>query len=331
MTPVPNPAHPFITDAHFRQWDWANKFSWTKHIHIPFGHPAKYAGNPIMSGRAGLFDQNGVYMPNLVRYGDITYMSYEATNPANRNQVGIAKASSVDFPITWTRYANPIVPLGAAGAWDERNIVYSCMMLDEDDELYRIYYAGTNNALVSRLGLSTCPLASDPTVPANWTKDAGNPLWAPANFYSVGGILRLGNLFYLQFNYSAFPRQLRCATSNDGRTGWIDRGIIVPVGAGGAWDDNETDYASMFWSQGLTYSLYSASDGANWRIGITLASNDLLTYVKYFDNPTIGLGAGGTWEATHVAYPSIIMVDDVYYVFYVGFLAAYQIGYATIP
>jgi predicted GH43/DUF377 family glycosyl hydrolase len=69
---------------------------------------------------AAAWECGGLYKPYLVRNGNTYYLFYNAKNGDKRwiEQTGVATSTDLK---TWVRHpANPLLPVGPAGSWDER-------------------------------------------------------------------------------------------------------------------------------------------------------------------------------------------------------------------
>jgi hypothetical protein len=57
------------------------------------------------------------------------------------------------------------------------------------------------------------------------------------------------------------------------------------------------------------------------------------TFTKFFHNPIYSYGTAGAWDEKHVYFPSLIMVNDKFYMYYAGCNNSnlYKIGLTTIP
>jgi hypothetical protein len=119
---------------------------------------------------------------------------------------------------TWIKAAgNPI--LEATEAWEGSAVL--ALRVIAQGGFYRGWYVGGDPSAV---GYATCAVTDDPTVPANWTKDAGNPIFgngsggeadavsSPCPVYR-GGLYRM---FYTQVSTG----DLYVTTSLDGKSGW---------------------------------------------------------------------------------------------------------------
>jgi len=312
-----------------RAWNLSDEFSWSHLIRVPRGLPVKSASNPIIGPRAGKWDSGALRYIDISRYGNYFYLWYCA-GPTWR--IGVARASLTGFPTTWERFDNPIISLGASGAFDDVQCISPDVVLDFDAGEYQMFYEGYDGA-VYRLGLATCPLTSDPTVAANWTKSASNPLTFPAAADQAQGTLKLGNLYWMQYKTTA--NLLNVATSNSKTGPFTDRGNIVALGETGSWDASNITLANVFWNQGIFYDFYSGSGvGLPLQIGLALSANGFGAFTKELWNPVIPVGAAGAWDDAQITSPAIIMVNEKFYIFYCGWGGAgtpESIGVATIP
>lgn len=328
--PIPNPVHPFVRDAHFREWAWADESSWSHHVRIPYGNPVKSGSNPILDLRAGKFDSHhvGYYGAGLFRYGNYFYLVYGASaNVGVSECIGIARSTDL---INWTRFNDPIIERVAA-TWESAHVCDPNVVVDEELGKYVLFYEGTNGGLfvAHDLGVAECDLTDDPTVAANWTKYGANPLGFPACIAPNQGVLKVGNLWWMQYRTAASDLNVASADSRYGA--FVDRGQILTKGAGGTWDDNLLALANAFWNSRVFYSLYSGHDGAVWKIGLATSGSGFGTFIKYPPNPTIS-PAGAGWESVMVVCPTIIMWNEKFYIYYVGYDGTHcRIGLATIP
>jgi hypothetical protein len=67
------------------------------------------------------------------------------------------------------------------------------------------------------------------------------------------------------------------ATSPDGAQ-WSRKGMVLPQGAAGAWDDGSADYAAVLQVGGTLKMWYSGFDGASYRIGYASTTATILDH-----------------------------------------------------
>ena len=72
--------------------------------------PWSYVGAPVIPG-PGAWDDNDTISPSLVQFQGTWFLYYSASFPvANNYSIGVATASTLPGPSTWTKYAsNPII------------------------------------------------------------------------------------------------------------------------------------------------------------------------------------------------------------------------------
>lgn len=94
-------------------------------------------------------------------------------------------------------------------------------------------------------------------------------------------------------------------------------GVVLDVGPRGSWDGLWTNDPYVL-RIGELYSLwYSGFDGKHLRIGLA-TSKDGITWAKYSNNPVLDLGAMGSWDSHSIYNPTVLKVEDRYYMWYSG-------------
>ncbi|MCK4824369.1 hypothetical protein KA005_51935, partial [bacterium] len=120
------------------------------------------------------------------------------------------------------------------------------------------------------------------------------------------------------------------ATSDDGIT-WTKHASnpVVDLGTAGSWESSHVHSPSVVFN-GSDYQMwYTASDGANSRIGYA-TSPDGVTWTKHASNPVLDIGTNGQWDDVHAFSPSVILNGTDYQMWYTGDDGSiYRIGYAT--
>jgi len=335
VAPIPNPAHPFVRDAHFRKWAWADEQGWIKYTRLPFTKQAgwtKYPGNPIFegSGVAGAFDRYGASYPNVIRLGGYYYLFYggveELTGiPKYGLRIGVAR--SKDGITGWERYAgNPILE-PVAGTWESVYVRINSVYYDEEADRLKLFYQGYDGTLVC-VGYAYRD-GKDPF--GTWTKYPGNPVIKEATHRTCPGILRFCHLRYLTVTPSTRDQFMVYTSVDD--INWEYWGAILSKGAAGEWDDVVIDFLSTFWNLGVWYCIYSGYDGANWRIGMATSYSGFRTFDKWPYNPVLDLGATGEWDERSVLSSILLMIENEFRMYYTGRDAddISRIGLATIP
>jgi predicted GH43/DUF377 family glycosyl hydrolase len=112
---------------------------WTKLPH-PVLHP----------GPRGSWDERGVADPYVIRVGDFYYMFYLGQDRARRQRLGVARSTD---GVHWQKLrSNPVLALGAAGAFDENGLGEPAVWVSGDR--YWMLYTGRDRKEYRRIGLA---------------------------------------------------------------------------------------------------------------------------------------------------------------------------------
>ncbi|MCD6287894.1 MAG: hypothetical protein J7M12_02140, partial [Candidatus Hydrogenedentes bacterium] len=101
----------------------------------------KYSGNPILEpGTQGQWDSWTLATMNVLKVGDMCHMYYEAGSKGVIDfQIGHAISED---GVHWTKDpANPVIPFGRHGAWDDTE-TWDPFVLYEDG-VFKMWYGGT--------------------------------------------------------------------------------------------------------------------------------------------------------------------------------------------
>ena len=98
----------------------------------------RYGGNPVMSGRSGEWDDQGISMPVVISDGDTLRMWYGGGG-LSPDEWDLGYAVSVDG-INWTRFPNPVLQRGSAGEWNADVLATGGAMKEEG--IYKMWFTG---------------------------------------------------------------------------------------------------------------------------------------------------------------------------------------------
>jgi hypothetical protein len=283
----------------------------------------KYAGNPVLSGTVGSWDESAIQPGWVAREGGQYKMWYYGSGLANN----ISKLGYATSPngINWTKNPNPILSAGTA-AW-EAGGVFSPSILKNLGS-YTMFYTGVDAAgSVCRVGRATSLDG------INWQKDTiNNPVLsvgAPGQWddgwIAVGrNCLKLDNKIYLWYTgaSSTTGRRVGIATStNDGVT-WTkySGNPVLNLGSAGSWDANYVQAGTVL-LEGNTFRMWY--DGSReptptnlWRIGVATSPLPL-------PPGTYTIGSGGYFSSIQSAFDKLStdgvagpvtleLIDDLY-------------------
>ncbi|MBZ5610315.1 MAG: hypothetical protein LAP38_18790 [Acidobacteriia bacterium] len=115
------------------------------------GHQWRKQGPPVLqTGPRGSWDERGVGDPYVIRIGRGYYMFYLGQDRARRQRLGVAVS---DDGVAWYKLRrNPILELGAYGAFDENGLGEPAVWASHG--YYWMLYTGRDRSELRRLGLA---------------------------------------------------------------------------------------------------------------------------------------------------------------------------------
>lgn len=298
----------------------------------------KHASYVLNVGAPGAWDDYGVTHPCVIKDGDTYKMWYSGLDGTGKRKIGYATSTD---GISWTKYvANPVLTVGAAGAWDDDEVGAPSVI--KDGSTYRMWYTG-NDGSTYRVGYATS---------ANgiaWTKYWGNPVVSlgagPTDPDRVGvmspNVIKEESGFVMWYSgYDGSKIYICMAYSGDGARwskydgtlgGVTDK--VLDVGAAGAWDDRWVTDCAVLRSGDVYFMYYMGYDGATgFAIGLAYSTTGK-TWTKYGGNPLVNKGAAGTWDDVALRGPCVIQDRLDFKMWYTGTDttsdATRRIGYAT--
>lgn len=115
------------------------------------GHEWRRQGPPVLDmGPRGSWDEAGVGDPYVIRAGRNYYLFYLGMDRARRQRLGVAMSAD---GVTWYKLrSNPILELGASGAFDENGLGEPAVW--QTHGYYWMLYTGRDRGEVRRLGFA---------------------------------------------------------------------------------------------------------------------------------------------------------------------------------
>ncbi len=237
--------------------------------------------------------------------------------------------------VNWTKYSgNPVITGGQNGAWDRHKFMPS-ILYNTDSTRYEIWYSASVGESVGwrpyRIGFAT----SEDGI--NWTVRA-DPVLTPglagewdANTVEAAYVIRENDQYKMW--YTSGSGKNGYATSPDGinwtkysgnpifeagtqswEAGGVYMGCVLPVTGG---------YKMWYsgWTAGVTHE----------SIGYATSADGIFWQRDTLNNPVIEDGLSGSWDDVGVYLPSVLFIDNLYYLWYGGMGSIVQIGLATSP
>jgi hypothetical protein len=216
--------------------------------------------NPIIvPGDEGEWDDHLLEACDIFKDGETYYFYYHATSKNGRSyEVGVATAPHPMGP--WTKPAeNPVLTLGAGGAWDDYAV--ACALIHKEGlDTYYMYYSGKSKS--TGPGDWSVGLAKAPHPLGPWKKIS---LDAPLidGFGYVGGMVNALGKYWM---YNEHPisstgddygtMSLATAYAPEGPWTIHDEGPILGPGEWGAWDDGGFSESKVFYRDGIFHLFY---------------------------------------------------------------------------
>ncbi|RMG28996.1 MAG: T9SS C-terminal target domain-containing protein [Methanobacteriota archaeon] len=309
-----------------------------------------YPNNPVLTyGPPGSWDSQTLVLPEVFSYNGTYYMFYSGTPDIMSTPFAIGFATSSDG-YTWTKYSgNPVFQSDGTGfdAW----MVSEARIL-RVDTLWVMYYnarAVPGPGPGPAIGRATATDLAGPWTPLDTpVLEVGSAGEWDYAFVNPNCVFYDGNQYVMYYSgggdfLTVEPRMLGMATSPDG-INWTkyddptttdppyaESDPVIHIGPPGSYDAGVAWEAKVLPTANGWEMFYSSfPDSANAYGSICYAtSNDGIHWVKSPNNPIYE--PSQPWEQYVVLSPSIIMIDNTYFMYYTGQpgVTTAQIGLAT--
>ncbi|MCK5527117.1 MAG: hypothetical protein KAJ05_08205, partial [Candidatus Latescibacteria bacterium] len=286
----------------------------------------KQGANPVLDvGAGGAWDDAGVRSPSVLDDGTVYHLWYGGYDGTSMK---IGHATSSDG-VTWDKDAgNPVLDVGASGAWDDASLSSPDVL--HDGSIYRMFYTGYDGDQTS-IGYAMGLMQSDPPHidQTDWVKypahtDLESPVSHPSALFSE-------DTYHLWVvREQEFQRSICYAQSANGVT-WENYpgNPVLRDGIEADWDGEFVSEPSVLYDGTVYRMWYVGYDGDHSRIGYA-TSADGVDWTKHASNPVLDAGAGGAWDDAGVSSPSVLVDGSGYHMWYSGYDGiTMRIGYAT--
>jgi predicted GH43/DUF377 family glycosyl hydrolase len=274
-----------------------------------------------------------VALPQNVQADDWTQTSqFHFQNGTGTNVDIFSDPGNVTLAQHWQKYPTvPVLDVGPPGSWEDTHVF--CPTILYDGITYKMWYTGSDGtADPYRIGYATSPDG------ITWTKSVSNPVigQGPASWDGISAfcpfVLHDGLTYHMWYTGSdGSANRIGYATSADGII-WIKNAAspVLNVGSSGSWNDNMVRTPTVIFDGALYHMWYSGHDDAIYRIGYATSPNGIV-WTQHPTNPVFDFGPSGSWDDSHVTFPSVIQIGSTYHMWYsgVGTIGVGRIGHAT--
>ena len=258
------------------------------------------------------WDGERVRYPTVIQDGGAYKMWYVGVDIYDTGRVGYATSPD---GIAWTRHSsNPVLDVGAPGAWDAMQLE-GPFVIKESSSSYKMWYSGSDANGVWRIGYAT---SSDGV---NWTKHVSNPvLDVGSQTWNNFGVLH-PNVVKEGSTYKMWlltigddGPHVSYATSSNG-VDWTWNGaspLFGPTFEQWLWRPNVLPVGSTYH---LWHSVWSSDEG---RTSYASAPNET-AWTKY-GSPVLS-GTPGEWDEGRAVDPFVIYDAPTYTMWYDNMVA----------
>lgn len=315
----------------------------------------KFSGNPVMPAGPPDAWNNFKTDPSVLKHEGRYKMWYTTNQDGTATKM--AYAESFDG-IDWIHYPTPVLDLGPAGSWDDKDIECPTVIIDEDapaNERFKVWYCAYSTKdpeQVYRIGYATSPDG------IRWTRHGNKPVLdlgdAERGEYDTRSVadpmvLKEGNTYKMWYSaVGDIPEKkswgfwVGYATSDDGVLWKRSVKPVLPIGESGTFESRAVGQPTVLFN-GSEYEMWYAgwsSIEAGWESEIGHAvSPDGIQWTKSPGNPIIEKGKPEDWDGSQTVAPTALLEGDEYKVWYTGHRFIYAgeeltgmkigIGYAT--
>ena len=226
--------------------------------------------------------------------------------------------------------------------WDSTSVGSPCIVYDSTDSVFRMWYAGANEAYQGKIGYAESPDG------INWDKDENNPVFdvGPEGSWDHLGVgypsvVIVNDTCHMWYAGLSNPSSVEIgyAISTDG-INWTryENNPVIRTGSTDSWEDTWVYMHSVIYKDSAFHMWYTGATGdpadfVPWKEEIGYAtSTDGINWTKHPSNPVLKVNTPGKWDDSFVDGPSILFQNDMYHLWYAGATSTvelWQIGYAT--
>ena len=275
--------------------------------------------NPVLDPGPAAWDSLFVWDPFVLNLTGTFHMWYMGSDTSYLDgQIGYATSPD---GVNWIKHpSNPVLSLGTAGSWEDREVGGPFVIAE--DGTFKMWYTG-HDGLSSRIGYA---VSIDGI---NWNRGWRNPLLGPDAV--PGSVLQIGGEYKMWYNYGVFTsNRIGYANSTDGFA-WTEypANPVIPLGA---WHSDQISMPSVIWDGSFYHMLYVGQQNSplNRAIGHATSPDGVSWTKEPSANPILSASSNGNWDDEGVSTPSLLWEDVEFKMWYGGHDGStWRVGYAT--
>ncbi|MFT5467052.1 MAG: sulfatase activating formylglycine-generating enzyme [Verrucomicrobiales bacterium] len=276
----------------------------------------KHEANPVLDiGKPGEWDADRTGCFSITQIDGRLHLYYMGSGGDQPWRIGLATSGN---GVNWRRSpANPVLPEGKSGNWDDRQV--SMPAVYNDNGKLRMWYSGAGKG--GGFGLATSPDG------VTWERHGGSPVLRGTGGSMDPCVRRFGDQFVMWYcgKLGDSYRILR-ATSPDGIQWTKDPEAVLPLGEKGDFDE-VSQAGPVVLKVGETFYLFHLGGSSKgWKMGLA-SSPDGVTWTKSAANPVLDAGAEDAWDGGSILSHDILFMDGAFHVWY----AAHSLDDAKNP
>jgi len=288
----------------------------------------KHPANPVLDvGTPGQWDDKGCGCFSVAEVHGKYHLYYMGAGRTNLFRIGLATS---DDGIQWQRSAaNPVLPPGTKGSWDDRQVSMPYVL--NDSGKLSLYYTGSGRG--GGFGLATSEDGE------NWKRHGKAPVMR-----GIGGSMDPCvrkdadgyRMWYVGKHGKAF--RIFRATSKDGIKWTRQNQPTLPLGKPGDYDERHHAGPVELRVGGRHYLFHLGGSAKGWKLGLAI-SDDGVNWRKSAANPILDAGENNAWDSGSIMGHEVIWKDGKFHVWYAAHASglehkaekdmAIRIGYAT--
>ncbi len=288
----------------------------------------KYSSNPVLDvGQPGAWDDKGCGCFSVVEANDRFHLYYMGAGEKNSWRIGLATSEN---GIDWQRSsANPVLPQGSAGSWDDKAVSMPYVL--NDNGRLSLYYSGSGKG--GGFGLATSKDG------VKWQRHGNAPVLLGNGGSMDPCVRKFDGRFHIWYvGQRGKSYRLFHATSADGIKWDKEPNPILPLGNEGDFDERHHAGPVVLRIGGSHYLFHLGASSKGWKLGLAI-STDGVTWKKSSVNPILDVGGKSDWDGGSIMSHDVIWKDGRFHVWYAAHAVgledkqerdmAIRIGYAT--